>query len=237
VLMDQEGGSLHNDIPPNYRAVVLKTMLVHGASWGDKGILLDTLFGPTGRGSHYERRDNIARLLGYGYFNLDHTIECTERRATLVGYGDVRFGKANLYRFPLPISLNGKLEERKLTITLGWLSPINPRHQDYRMAALELERSDEKYSLGVERLPTQPTNVAAERGTVVHVKCVGEEATVFVDDGELHLKVFCRHPAGMVTEAISYGLAVTIEVGENSEVQVYDEIREQLKPLVPVPGK
>jgi hypothetical protein len=237
VLMDQEGGSLHNDIPPNYRAVILKTMLVHGASWGNKGILLDKLFGPTGPGSHNERRDNIARLLGYGYFNLDHMIECSERRATLIGYGDVRFGNANLYRFPLPISLNGKREERKLTITLGWLSPINPRHQDYRMAALELERNDKKYSLGVKRLPTQPTNFAAERGTVLHVKCIGEEATVFVDDGELRLKVFCRHPAGMITEAISYGLAVTIEVGENSKVQVYDEIREQLKPLVPVPGK
>ena len=39
-LMDRDGGSLLADMDPQFYAVVVKTLLVHGARWGGKANLL-----------------------------------------------------------------------------------------------------------------------------------------------------------------------------------------------------
>ena len=98
--------------------------------------MLDDFFGPQGQGQHVARRDDITRLLGYGVPKIDRVLDCTENRATLVGYGTIAPDSALLYRVPLPAALNGIRALRALTLTLAWLSPVNSRHQGYRMAAL-----------------------------------------------------------------------------------------------------
>ena len=102
VLADANGGSNHADIPADYMALVVKALLVHGASWGPKGEFLDGYFMPQGKGSHFVRRDDIARLLGYGVPKIERVLDCTESRATLLGIGNVAPGSALLYRIPIP---------------------------------------------------------------------------------------------------------------------------------------
>jgi len=70
-------------------------------------------------------------------------MDCAENCATLVGTGVIAPGTAVLYRIPLPEGLDGIRAFRALTVTLGWFSPVNPRHQGYRMAGLDVSSGSE----------------------------------------------------------------------------------------------
>jgi len=232
-LLDGAGGSNHTDLPQDYMALAVKALLVHGTSWSPRGQFLDKFFQPQGQGSHFQRRDDIARLLGYGVPKIGRVLACTENRATLLGFGTITSGEGLLYRIPLPPALDGVRAFRAFTATLAWFSPLNPRHQGYRMAALDISAaSEEKYWPVSDRDPYQPTDKAIARGTVFHERRVGEAATVFVDDGHLLLRVSCRAPAGELTDRVPYAMAVSFEVGVAAGIQVYEEIRTRL--AVPV---
>jgi len=213
-LLDRDGGSNHINLPQVYAALATKALLVHGATWGPKGSFLDENFLPQGQGSHLVRRDDIARLLGYGVPKVERVLDCAQNRATLFGWGTIAPDSALLYRIPLPPDLDGVRALRGLTVTLAWFSPINPRHQGYRMAALDVSAgTDEKYWIASTREPCQPTDKATMRGTVFHERRTGDEATVFLDDGYLLLRVSCRNAGGELVEPVPYCMAVSLEVG------------------------
>jgi hypothetical protein len=233
VLTDRDGGSNHADIDAAYMPLVLKALLVHGAQWGAKGEMLDGTFQPQGTGSHFSRRDDITRLLGYGVPNIDRVLDCTENRATLLGVGSIAPESSLLYRVPLPEGLDGVRALRAITITLAWFSPVNPRHQGYRMAALDVASgSDQKFWIAPQR-SLQPTDKATARGTVFHERRTGEAASVFVDDGHLLLRLTCRTAAGNLADNIPYALAISMEVGVETGIPVYDQVRVKLAQPVP----
>ncbi len=230
-LMDVEGGSMHSDMEPRFYAVVIKALLVHRSKWGNRADFLSRLYGPHGQGKHIERHDNIARLLGYGFPDIEEAISCAPNRATLVGHGTIAAKTANIHRIPLPPSLDGVTEPRAITVTVAWLSPINHRHRAYRRAKLEVgavKRLED--AAGVKRSKEQPSDKSGARGTVSHTRYKGREAVPFVDDGHVLLRVFCREQAGQLDQNIRYGIAVTIEAGEN--IPVYQEVKAKLS--VPV---
>ena len=232
-LMDEENGAILADTPPEYFGVIVKALLVHRAHWGAKGVLLDTLYGPHGQGQHVPRKDNIARVLGYGRPLVEEAMTCTANRATLVGHGRVSAkGSAHLYRIPLPASLDRVTEPRAITLTLAWFSPVNVRHRAYRRAKLEIQPLDFKATAGVSRVPEQPSDKSVPRGSLFHVRYTGARAVAFVDDRHIQCRVLCRKQGGALDQPIRYGLAVTIEAGE--AVPVYQEIRQRLgiQPLV-----
>jgi hypothetical protein len=225
--MDETGGSLLANVDPAYYAVIIKALLVHRAQWGDKGVLLDTLYGPQGQGKHVARKDNIARLLGYGRPIVEEAMACAPNRATLVGYGSVASnGTADLHRIPLPDSLERVTDPRAVTLSLAWFSPVNPRHAAYRRAKLEITPSDFGISIGVKREKSQPSDKSVPRGSLFHVRYTGQKAVPFIDDGHISFRVFCREQGGALDQSIRYGLAVTIEAGEG--IAVYQEIRQRL---------
>jgi hypothetical protein len=233
VLIDGNGGSNHTDIDAAHMPLVLKALLVHGAQWGAKGQMLDDTFQPQGTGSHFSRRDDIARLLGYGVPNIDRVLDCTENRATLLGVGSIAPESSPLYRVPLPDGLDGVRALRAITITLGWFSPVNPRHQGYRMAALDVASgSDQKFWIAPLR-SLQPTDKATARGTVFHERRTGEAASVFVDDGHLLLRLTCRAAAGNLADNVPYALAISMEVGVETGIPVYEQVRVRLAQAVP----
>ena len=235
VLMDADGGSLHGDLDPQYYAVVVKAMLVHRAKWGSRADILDRLYGPRGKGQHFARRDNIARLLGYGFPDVEEALSCTPHRATLLGHGTISARKTNVHRIPLPRSLERVTDPRKVTVTVAWLSPVNPRHRMYRQAKLEVGAATKlETAAGVKRSSGQPPHTTVSRGAVTHAWYEGEQAVSFVDDGHVSLRIFCREQAGALDRPIRYGAAVTIEAGEG--VRVYDEIRARLGVHVTPPG-
>lgn len=230
-LMDRNGGSRHADMDRGYYAVVVKALLLHRAEWGERAGPLDRIYGPHGPGKHVARRDNIARLLGYGFPNIEEAIACAANRATLVGFGSVRPRHAAVHAIPLPPSLERVPEPRAITVTLAWFSPVNPRHRAYRQAKLEVDAVTKlDMSAGVNRLPGQPSDKSTPRGTVFHTRYEGHRAIPFIDDGHIRFRVSCREPAGALDRNIRYGMAVTIEAG--AHIPVYREVRARL--AVPV---
>ena len=164
-LMDREGGSMHADMEAQYRAVVVKALLVHRARWGSRTMFLEKHYGPHGRGKHIERRDNISRLLGYGFPNMDEALSCALNRATLVGYGTIAARGTNIHRIPLPQSLERVTEPRTLTITVAWFSPVNRQHRAYRRAKLEVSApKDLKTAAGVSRSSGQALDLFGSAG-------------------------------------------------------------------------
>lgn len=227
-LMDQDDGPMSTDFEPEFRGVVVKALLVHRAKWGSRAEFLEKNYDPHGQGKHTERRDNIARLLGFGFPEIEEALSCAPNRATLVGYGRISAREANIHRVPLPPSLERVKESRTLTITVAWFSPVNCRHQAYRQAKLEVKPFQElKDIAGVERLSSQqPTSNSIRRGTVLHTRYEGSHAISFIDDGHVKLCIHCREQAGGLDQSIRYGIAVTIEAGEG--IPVYEEVRARL---------
>ena len=233
-LMDRKGGSKHVDLEKQFRAVVVKALLVHRAKWGSCANFLEQHIGPREPGRHAEKRDNISRLLGYGFTNIEEVLACAPNRATLVGFGSIDESRSNIHRIPLPRCLESVTMPRSLTITVAWFSPVNHLHQAYRRVKLEVHQPDTYAAAGVKRSSGQPSNHSINRGTVFHTIYNGARAVPFVDDGFVVLKIVCRKQAGYLDRNILYGIAVTIEAGE--KIPIYEEVRARLGIPVAAPA-
>jgi hypothetical protein len=64
--------------------------------------MLDGFFQPQGSGQHVARRDDITRLLGFGVPDIERVLDCTENRATLLGFGTIAPDSALRYRSRFP---------------------------------------------------------------------------------------------------------------------------------------
>lgn len=228
VLFSENGNSNFMDIPQEHMALAIRCLLIHGTGWSSKGSDFDSTFKPQGQGKHVQRRDNIARLLGYGVPRIDRVLICAENRATLLGWGTIDPESALLYRIPLP-DLGEDQGPRAFTVTLAWFSPINMKHQGYRMAALDVESADnEKYWPVPKRRTAQPSNMSTRRGTILHEHRYGKKFIGLIDEDALSLKISCRARAGKFDESIPYAMAVSFEVEIESDIQVYEQIRSRL---------
>lgn len=211
----------------SHEVPLLKAMLVHGCSWGDIGSrMTEVLQTPT---NTRQLRGLISRWVGYGVPIVDRVLDCTEQRATVLGFGQLSDGEAHVFSLPLPPSLSSRPEKRRLTITLAWLSPIAPSTQKYRTASLWFEmtgtltpsRSDAEWR-------------AVRRGTIQHEVFEGDSAEPFMDGDVIQIKVNCREDAGKIRSPIAYGLMVSLEVGEGVDIAVYSEIRTRIAPAIQI---
>ena len=104
---------------------------------------------------------------GMGSLMLRKSSHALPNRATLVGHGTIEAGQTNIHRIPLPPSLEMVTEPRAVTVTAAWFSPINPRHQAYRRAKLEVSAVRKfEDAVGVKRSGGQPSDKSVPRGTV-----------------------------------------------------------------------
>lgn len=222
--------ALRSAIGPNqqledaYLPVVLKALLVHGSSW-DSGLdVIANTFTVEGQ----EARQRAARLLGYGFVQLDRCSHGLPTRALVVGSGGLLDRREARFRFPLPPSLASRVEWRRLTVTLAWMTPIAQRSRRLRAARLWFEP------------PTDPLLVtrrqvdwlAARRGTVQHEILEGDQAAVFVDGDDLVIPVACRIDEGKVEQPVRFGLVASLEVGDGVRIPVHDEVRDRLQVTV-----
>ncbi len=213
-----------------FDAALLKALLVHGAEWGDlENQIVAARPEITG---WRERQSLVTRFIGYGLSDIDRAITCTEQRATLIGVGELRDGHALEFRAPLPPSLNAQVIKRRLTITLAWMSPVNPRHAKYRAARLWIKPPHE--NLHVSRMNCDWQHV--QRGTVQHEVFEGDDAIAFADGDALVFKVNCAEDGGKLLAAVPFALCVTLEVGEGVELPIYQEIQERVSTRVGILG-
>lgn len=224
-LRSEHGASL----PSEYDAVLLKTLLVHGADWADAWTLYESIL----RNAQNSRtfRDYVGRFLGYGSANMAKVMVCTDQRVTVLGVGELDDGEGQEFLLPLPPSLSAVTEKRRLTVTLAWLTPVNSMRQNYRIAHLWFSP---KNNLATYRICAD--NDAAQRGTVQHEVLESAKAVDFQDGETIAIKVNCRADAGDIPEPIRYALAVTLEVAEGIDIPIYQEVRDRLRIRVPIPG-
>ena len=213
----------------NYAAVILKAMLVHTAAWGAAYDHLKAVLKPADMREDKFRRV-AARFLGFGFVEPFESLLGADHRATMLGCGELANDAAHVYRIPLPPSLSGVRGLRRIVVTLAWLTPIHPRHRNYRGAALWFDIENEK--LATKREDTEWRS--ARNGTVQHEIFEGERAAAFAEDETMVIRVNCRSDASSIEKSIRYGLVLSIEVAEELRVPVYDEISVRIRPAVPV---
>lgn len=211
-------------------AVMVKALLVHGASWGESEDLVSQLLGGN-------NPDTLARLLGYGAVNSERVMSCTDSRATMLGWGLLNANEGHRFFVPLPPCLAGQPIWRRLTITLAWLTPISPTNSRYKRAAVwfgtygdQALDDHAKELLQVDR--REVGTRSGRRGTVQHEILESKRVADFADGAHLKIQVNCRPEAGDVTEEIPYALAVTLEVAEGLGLAIYNEVRARIRPAV-----
>ena len=214
--------------PSNYEVPLLKAMLVHGCSWGDVGSRIAEVLRTPENGRQLSGL--ISRWIGYGIPVVDRVLDCTEQRATVLGFGQLSDGEAHVFSLPLPPSLGSRPEWRRLTVTLAWLSPISASTQKYRTASLWFEMSNN----GLAPTRSDADWRAVRRGTVQHEVFEGQRAEPFIDGEVIEIKVNCREDAGKIQNPIAYGLAVSLEVAEGVDIAVYNEIRTRIAPAIQI---
>ena len=215
-LRQEPGGEIIDGLP---RAVWLKTLVAHGAEWGAAGSILARLLRSQGNSGQF--KEYVTRLLGYGAVDINRVQECTARRVTALGGGMLGQDESYIHRFPLPPSLSGQRGHRRLTVTLAWLSPVNQRHQAWRRADLWFDPPQDPLRVSRQQADWR----AVQRGTLQHEILEGEKAGVFVEGGNLEIQVSCRAGAGTLEDEVPYALAITLEIAEELNVDIYDEVR------------
>lgn len=215
--------------------LLVKAMTVHGCSWDVIGQNIDQFLPPV----KDKREANALKMkwIGYGYPDLEKSLMCTPQRVTVLGFGELKSGKAHIYHLPLPNILQGMKVKRRLTVTLAWMSPIAPQNQKYRMARMWFETTDHAELVDVRKDITDFQ--AVRRGTLQHEVFEDEKRYPFDQEAELGIKVNCADDAGAFPGKIKYALAVTLElaIGDQLELfpeNIYDEIKQRLSVPVPV---
>ena len=141
-----------------------------------------------------------SRFLGYGEVDPDRALFSTDQRVVMLGWDSLECDHAHTYRVPLPPSLSGKKVKRRLSVSLAWFSPINPRHKDYRRALLWFSSNKKPLALDKKDLDFD----SARRGTVQHQIFEGDKARAFSDGDAIAIKVSCVEDAGSFTDKIPY---------------------------------
>lgn len=216
---------LHGDAVPGseFDAVLLKAALAHQASWGGvRSALEEVQLQVLGAKS----REATGRFVGYGRADPSVALVCDDHRVTALNAGSIGDGDAHVYRLPLPASLAATTAERRLTLTLAWLTPINPEHRAYRRAALALEPANGP-KLVTER--SDLTTYPSRRGTLQHERLEGRSAVPFASGSALELIVSCRADAGALDSVVPYAVIATIEAPQQLRLPIYEEVRQALR--------
>lgn len=206
---------------PQYHPVLAKALLVHAASWGG---LRGELQGALGLSGQSVRRD-VTQMLGYGPVDPQRVASAARTRVVLLGAGSIGNKDRQRFSFPLPQALAATTEWRRLTVTLGWLSPVNPRSQVHRMGRLLFHPPEGRFRL--DRM--EADHNAARKGTVQHEVLEGKSAISFVAGDALSIDVDCHIDAGKHDQLIRFGIVASIEMAATIRTDVHAQVQQGLR--------
>ena len=202
---------------PQYHPALAKTLLVHAAGWNALNQRLRHLLGLTGQ----RARRQLTQLLGYGPVDRTRVASAERVRAVLVGAGSIDKDQRHTFRYPLPPSLVATTEWRRLTITLGWISPVNMRSQRYRMARLWFTPPRDELAIA----PMEADHNAVQKGTVQHQVLEGDSAVAYAEGDSLAIDIDCRVDAGRIERPVRYAVAASLEVAPTVQIDLHDQVR------------
>jgi hypothetical protein len=212
-------------MPMVERAVLLKVLLVHSASWRGAADFIRSIIDPEGTLHHEHWRREVCRHLGFGFVDPDDAVACAGDRATMWATGTLGREGSLTFDMPLPDVLASSPAPREVRATLAWFTPIRPGHLAYRAVKLKVASLD-RPSLNLAGLTTtseQPSNTQSESGTLVHRRWRAARVAECEDD-VLPIQVQRENDQGTpIDEAIPFALAVTVEMP--GEGRIYDQVR------------
>lgn len=203
-----------------YHPVLLKTLLVHATAWEQQAWAWAEELGASGN----TVRRLLTQQLGFGVLDPNKVGIASPHRVCLVGAGSIKKDQRFSFEFPLPASLASAKIWKRLTATLAWLSPVEPSTQQYRVAHIAF--ASPRGDLRVD--PKQVAHYANGKGTVLHEVLEGERAAGFVEGAMLKIDVDCRVRVGRLADPVRFGLAVSLEVAPELEVDLHQEVRDRL---------
>lgn len=230
-MLDSLRAEHEKDIPQELMSVLIKALLVHGATQDDGACEAIKAALKTQENSR-KLKEIIARYLGYGEVQIERVLACTGQRGTVLGFGEIREDEVHKYRLPLPPDLSGSKEWRRMVLTLAWFTPVNPNHRNFREAKLKIspEKGERWKDLSLKLENRDGDQHQVLRGTVQHEVLEGSKQIAAFQDGDsISLHISCKKDAtARLDEAIPYGLAVTLEVAEGAQIPIYNQLRERL---------
>lgn len=199
-------------------SVLAKCLLVHTATWRTAFARMSpVLRGPGVRNV----REHASRFVGYGFPDADRLHTRSDARVTLLRAEAIYADQSHRYDIPLPESLGGFAEWRRLTVTLAWISPIAPARQAYRSAALYADYDERMLGVETSDIDRRTTR----RGTVQHEVIEGRQVVPIAAGATLSVTVSCREESDGLQAAVPYALAVSIETRVEAALPIYQEIR------------
>ena len=220
--LEREG----EQIPEAHYALVLKSLLVHGASWRRMDEQYSILRNP----QNSRRLKRVyANHLGYGEANFERVMSCTKRRVTLIGFGELSEKERHRFQLSIPDPLGGL--HIRLIATLAWFTPINPFRYGYRQAKLFFKIPDYSSDGSRQNADWQQVN----KGTVQH------EVFELNNFGGDRVEIFVQCGADAIEdleEKIPYAISFTIEIVQEQEIEIdlfaseidlYAEISQSIK--------
>lgn len=208
-------------------ALLAKCLLGHAAAWGPAGQFALQLVAQTPRNAHQERRA-VSDLFGYGFVDATRALASTDQRITLLDVGVIRKDQGVVYQFAPPPSLSPSTERRIITATVAWFTPVQATRRLYRQAELFVDDLlDNGYAMGVDPHSAQPMDQLACRGTIWSQTFDGARAISHGEDDLIRMRVSCRetYPGALSARMdIHYAVALTIEVGADVGLPIYDEV-------------
>lgn len=222
-------------IPNNFYAVLIKTLLVHYADTDNiKGKLSEIIQGmPAG---DKIAKEYVYQNVGYGLLDKTSFCVCNDKKVTVIGFGILVKDEGHVYKFPIPDSISGHKIKKSLKISMGWLSPINFNSGKYKMAQISFDNIKSTQSdLMLDR--SGADYYISRRGTIQHDVLKNENADAYIQNSELVIKVNCMENAcGLKTRyikhQIEYGIAVTFEIDQTSEINIYEEVKARIRTKV-----
>jgi subtilase family protein len=215
-----------------HRAVLLKALLVHCASWTPAHeLIVDVLCQATDHHTH--KKNHVRRYLGYGAVDAGVALDCATDRATLWAVGSLQREQAHTFSVPLPEIMSGKAQLHQISTTVAWFAPPRVGTAMYRGVRLRLvEPKESAVAFAVKPTSEQPDTNQAHSGTVIHRRWTGVKAAALGAQDNFELMIQ-RQPDDM-DDAVPYALVTTVAMPGVAEV--YAQVRERvaIKPKVAV---
>lgn len=205
-------------VSSEYYALATKALIVNASSWADAHEPIAEMLNLT---DTMRQRRAAGRFLGYGAVHSAKVAACDAQRITLLASGQVLEDRAREVVLPVPATLSGRNDWRRVSATLVWFTPTNPRHKSYRQARLWLEPTNLD-QLGLKR--SEVAHEVVRRGSTHHELYEGERRIAYGDNSTLRVRVNCAAGAGSLSGPVRFAIALTFEVAPESDIPVYDEI-------------
>lgn len=223
--LESEYGAAFTALPKAQKASLLKALLAHPADWKGANDLILPLVDPDGTLDWEKQRAETARHVGYGFVDPLAAMSCTQSRATLWATGSLPVETAITYAIKIPSEIGRLPGVREIRTTLSWISPIRPRHSQYRSSKLRIAalNDSETRKTGVKTHNNEPGYHNIERGTLSHRRWVGERIGDFAPNGTLNILVQRDKDAGStIDDAIPYALVVSLILEDGTAI--YEDV-------------